>query len=59
MDSVVTDVVSQTATKFSLDKRFLVGFAAGIVVSAGVAGAIKVKEKLSARANNVEESSAE
>lgn len=59
MDSVVTDVVSQTTTKFSLDKRFLVGFAAGIVVSAGVAGAIKVKEKLAARANNVEDSSTE
>jgi hypothetical protein len=59
MDTVIADVVSQTATKFSLDKRFLAGLAAGFIVSAGVVGVVKLKEKLAARANNVEDSSAE
>ncbi len=49
MDTVVTDVVSTTATKFSLDKRFLIGVAAGITVSAAAVGTVKLKQKIEAR----------
>lgn len=52
MDSVVTDVVTTTATKFSLDKRFLLGFAAGVAASATAVGAAKLKKKFDARRND-------
>ncbi len=49
MDSAVTDVVTTTATKFSLDKRFLIGVAVGVTAAGAVAGAAKLKEKIDAR----------
>lgn len=55
MDTVVTDVVSSTATKVSLNKHFLVGVAAGIAVSGGIVGAVKLKRKLDARRKPVVE----
>lgn len=32
MDTVITDVVSETATKVTLDKKFFLGVAAGALV---------------------------
>lgn len=52
MDTVVTDVVTTTATKFSLDKRFLLGVAVGVAASGAAVGAAKLKKKIDLRRKN-------
>lgn len=50
MDTVITDVVSETATKVTLDKKFFLGAAAGITAVAVVVGVRKVVSVVKARA---------
>lgn len=49
MDSVITDVVSETATKVTLDKKFFLGAAAGILVVGAVVGGKKVVDRFKQR----------
>lgn len=49
MDTVITDVVSTTATKFQLDKKFFAGVAVGIAATGVAYGANKLRQKIAER----------
>lgn len=54
MDTVLTEVVNETAQKVTLDKKFFLGVAATLVVVGAVVGGKKVVEHFRKDADVVE-----
>lgn len=55
METIPTDVVTQTAAKVSLDKKFLVGVAVGAAATGVAIVGFKVKQAIKARRSTVTE----